>query len=191
MRILFANSRTIPLPPFLLKSPVRLGRDPTRKLSVVCYHLPSGGGPQKRSPFVKPKDYDARDIVICPVCGGVKKMPCGDCKSTGRLGVGGYNRKNPVNLSKIIQSKWTALEKTFGWRHFRAMQKRKLGKENYVLMTATCDENTKFWLNTKNLKDRSRWASGWLQKRQLDVLQEGPECKACSGSGERECPYCS
>ena len=34
------------------------------------------------------------------------------------------------------------------------------------------------------LKDRGTWASGWLQRAQLDALEtKGAECKACRGSG--------
>jgi tryptophan-rich hypothetical protein len=38
------------------------------------------------------------------------------------------------------------MERTFGWRHFRVLQKRGQGKAAYVLMAATCDEQTQFWV---------------------------------------------
>lgn len=56
-------------------------------------------------------------------------------------------------------------------------------------------------MNLQNLKDRQRWASGWLQKEEMraleaeradaDATQAGPECKACGGSGRVACPLCS
>lgn len=60
-------------------------------------------------------------------------------------------------------------------------------------------------LNIKNLKERERWASGWLQKAEIAAATPavqmdggankagaaGPQCKACSGSGSIPCPVCS
>jgi tryptophan-rich hypothetical protein len=74
-------------------------------------------------------------------------------------------------------------------------QRRKEGKESFVLMVATCDGNAKLWLNMANLKDRSRWAAGWLQRTDMAALQggggTGAECKACRGAGIVPCPLCS
>lgn len=40
-------------------------------------------------------------------------------------------------------------------------------------------------INVKNLKDRSAWACGWLQKEQLEELnaRRSEACKACEGVG--------
>lgn len=54
-------------------------------------------------------------------------------------------------------------------------------------------------VNLQNLKDRARWASGWLQKEEMRALeaerdaaaQAGPACKACGASGLIACPLCS
>lgn len=46
------------------------------------------------------------------------------------------------------------MERTFGWRHFRVLQKRGQGKAAYVLMAATCDEQTQFWV--RGLRVRAR-----------------------------------
>ena len=56
-------------------------------------------------------------------------------------------------------------------------------------------------VNIQNLKDRERWASGWLQKDEMraleaeradaDAAQAGPACKACGTSGRVACPLCS
>jgi len=95
-------------------------------------------------------------------------------------------------MSKILGSKWTTMERTFGWRHFRAVQKKREGSATYVLLVATCDEQTQFWVDAKNLKDRSLFAAGWLQKSELSSLeQSGAGCRACSGTGAAPCPVCS
>ena len=50
-------------------------------------------------------------------------------------------------------SKWTAMETTFGWRHFHVHSKRKgPGKDWFIEMVSTCDNTTQFWVNAKNLK---------------------------------------
>lgn len=43
-------------------------------------------------------------------------------------------------------SKWTAMERTFGWRHYSVLQKRGQGRETLVLMVSTCDSSTQFWV---------------------------------------------
>lgn len=106
------------------------------------------------------------------------------------------------------------MERTFGWRHFRVLQKRGQGKGTFVLMSATCDESAQFWVNLQNLRERDRWASGWLQKTEMQALQQqrqqaaaaadegvaaprpgvapqGTGCKACGASGSLPCPLCS
>lgn len=45
-------------------------------------------------------------------------------------------------------SKWTALQRTLGWRHFRATEKTKRGKHVYALMMATCDPAACLWVST-------------------------------------------
>lgn len=74
-----------------------------------------------------------------------------------------------------------------------------------------------FWkmlqVNMQNLKDRERWASGWLQKEEMMALQAqrqaaeaggdggaaegsaaaagGTACRGCGASGRVPCPLCS
>ena len=64
------------------------------------------------------------------------------------------------------------MERTLGWRHFRVLQKRGKGREAFVLLAATCDESSQLWVNLQNLKERRRWASGWLQKTEMLGLAE-------------------
>jgi len=128
---------------------------------------------------------------ICRRCRGSCTIDCKDCRGSGQLPRGGYQKKNPVNMNRLIGSKWTAMERTFGWRHFRATQNRKEGKCSYVLLVATCDEATQFWVDVQNLKDREKFASGWLQKVELqNITAGGAECRTCSATGKVTCPLC-
>ena len=46
-------------------------------------------------------------------------------------------------------------------------------------------------INVKNLKDRSSWASGWLQKSEIEAMSDlGATCQVCAGTGHMICPQC-
>ncbi len=61
----------------------------------------------------------------------------------------------------LMGSKWTAQEKTFGWRHFRVTARKTEGSLVFAELIAACDPTVRFWLNAKILKDRTRWQPGW------------------------------
>eukprot|EP00252_Welwitschia_mirabilis_P010420 TRINITY_DN23691_c0_g1_i1.p1 TRINITY_DN23691_c0_g1~~TRINITY_DN23691_c0_g1_i1.p1 ORF type:complete len:220 (-),score=26.35 TRINITY_DN23691_c0_g1_i1:227-886(-) len=143
--------------------------------------------------FVKPL-RSLYSQLPCRFCKGDGYVVCGKCNGKGKLGKGGFHKKNPVALHRIVGSKWTALETTFGWRHFIVHTKRRgTGKEWFLEMVATCDKNTHFWIHAKNLKDRDRWSMGWLQRDELMQTSKGTEnviCKACKGAGRLRCRAC-
>ncbi|XP_057835070.1 uncharacterized protein LOC131045501 isoform X7 [Cryptomeria japonica] len=106
-------------------------------------------------------------------------------------------------------SKWTARETTFGWRHFIVYSKQRGSAKDWFLeMVATCDKDTHFWINSKNLKsslhdiggpkfvwqDRERWSMGWLQREELvngsRKSKDASLCKACRGEGMLICTAC-
>ena len=41
------------------------------------------------------------------------------------------------------------MERTLGWRHFEAVQKRGQGREAFVLLESTCDRDTKLWVSQR------------------------------------------
>lgn len=100
-----------------------------------------GARPAFGGSFVKLREPDTR-VAPCRLCGGSGHVCCSSCGGSGRLGRGGYHRNNPVNLNRLVGSKWTAMQRTLGWRHFRCTQKRKTGGQTYALLVATCDEGT-------------------------------------------------
>lgn len=151
--------------------------------------------PGLSGPFVRPAPLISYERTgVCGRCQGTSLVPCSVCSGSGRLPAGGYHARNPIASARIVNSAWTAMERTLGWRHFRVTQKRKQGKDTFVLMVATCDENVQLWVNIKNLKDRAAWAAGWLQKAELRALEgqaAGAECKGCKGTGNVACPLCA
>ncbi len=147
---------------------------------------------------------------------GQGRVTCRGCSGSGLLSRAGYARANPVDLKRVVGkgvsthchtaarclpnatapiagSKWTALEKTFGWRHFQAVSRKKEGSAQFVELASTCDTNVRFFVNATNLKDRSRWLCGWLEREEMQAASAdtGGRCRACSGSGQVACPACS
>ena len=61
-----------------------------------------------------------------------------------------------ADIRQIAGSKWTAMQRTLGWRHFHVTDRRKAGcsGETLVLLVATCDSSAKLWLNSSVLKSR-------------------------------------
>ncbi|KAG6556723.1 hypothetical protein Mapa_001666 [Marchantia paleacea] len=156
----------------------------------------SSGSSNRAEPcggFVKPLS-DLYPRLPCRHCKGLGEVSCDKCTGEGKLAKGGWHKKNPVDLDRIIGSKWTAMESTFGWRHFRVHSKRRgSGKDWFVEMSATCDESTRFWVNVKNLKERERWSMGWRQKREIIAAKDTSfklSCKACKGIGRLPC-FCT
>lgn len=61
----------------------------------------------------------------------------------------------------LLGSKWTAQQKTWGWRHFEIVNRQNRGKWVFAEMVASCDPQTRFWINASQLKDDSLWLPGW------------------------------
>lgn len=61
----------------------------------------------------------------------------------------------------LVGSKWTAMQETFGWRHFVVTNRQNQDGLVFAELKATCDESVRFWLNAKALKERSLWLPGW------------------------------
>lgn len=68
----------------------------------------------------------------------------------------------------LVGSKWTAREKTWGWRHFRVVNRQDRGSWVFAEMVAACDPTVRFWLNAKLLKDRSQWNAGWKSLKEQE-----------------------
>jgi tryptophan-rich hypothetical protein len=61
----------------------------------------------------------------------------------------------------LLDSKWTAKTKMWGWRHFRVVNRKNEGKWVFAEMVAACDPEVKFWVNARSLKDPVQWQAGW------------------------------
>ena len=65
-----------------------------------------------------------------------------------------YNRVHLLN-----KSKWTAIKKVNGWRHFMVKDVNK--KNKTVEMFAVCDRKSMMTIDISELKPKKKWIRGW------------------------------
>ena len=68
----------------------------------------------------------------------------------------------------LLGSKWTARQKTWGWRHFQVINRKNQGKWVFAEMIASCDRSVRFWINAEQLKNSDSWEAGWKALSELD-----------------------
>ena len=79
------------------------------------------------------------------------------------------SKKQKQKFPFLLGSKWTAKQKTWGWRHFQVTDRKNQGKWVFAEMVASCDPQTRFWINAEQLKDDSLWNPGW---KPLNEIQQ-------------------
>ena len=141
-------------------------------------------------------DPGPKGLRSCGTCGGTGEVACDVCGGSGRLARGGFQRNNPVKVSKLVGSKWTSQQKHLGKDYFVVKELQKLGPKHTVVLVEACTApERKLWLNTELLKDKSAWAPGWVEGMCRTSVADSPEarpCPACSGgSGRAACPSCA
>ncbi|MEO0456101.1 MAG: TIGR02450 family Trp-rich protein [Cyanobacteria bacterium P01_A01_bin.114] len=61
----------------------------------------------------------------------------------------------------LVGSKWTARQKTMGWRHFQVVNRKKQGEWVFAELVAACDPKARLWMNAQLLKNNRLWSAGW------------------------------
>ena len=77
------------------------------------------------------------------------------------------SKKRKQKFPYLVGSKWTALQKTWGWRHFQVVNRKNQDRWVFAEMVASCDPQTRFWLNASQLKDDSLWLPGWKTLQEI------------------------
>jgi tryptophan-rich hypothetical protein len=67
----------------------------------------------------------------------------------------------------LLGSKWTACQRTLGWRHFQVINRKNEGEWVFAEMVASCDSDARFWINAKQLKDSNLWLAGWKTLKEI------------------------
>lgn len=83
-------------------------------------------------------------------------------------------KKTKQKYPHLLGSKWTATQKTWGWRHFQVVNRRNEGKWVFAELVSSCDPSTRFWLNAKQLKDKEMWEAGWKTLEEMNAEPEAP-----------------
>lgn len=73
-----------------------------------------------------------------------------------------------IKFPHLVGSKWTACQKTLGWRHFQVINRKNQGSWVFAEMVASCDPEARFWINAKQLKDRALWQAGWQTLQEMN-----------------------
>jgi len=64
-------------------------------------------------------------------------------------------------MKHLNHSKWTAVKKIKNWRHYEVLNINK--KKQKVEMFSVCAKKIKIEVDFKDLKDDSKWLSGWIE----------------------------
>jgi tryptophan-rich hypothetical protein len=76
----------------------------------------------------------------------------------------------------LLGSKWTAMQKTEGWRHFQVVNRKNQGQWVFAELVAACDPTVRFWMNARQLKNSELWKAGWQPLSQMsEDKQESSE----------------
>eukprot|EP00887_Chlorella_sp_A99_P007095 scaffold2.g7095.t1 len=161
--------------------------------------VPLYGGFVKRRPDAG--QPAAARVAPCRRCGGGRAVPCEVCGGSGRLGRGGYQKRNPLNLSRLVEEERGQPDVCAAGGHLRrsdagehrqlspmhppppavaaapAQRRRKQRVEplppHLVAQGASnARARAPVWINAQNLRDRQRWAAGWLQKQDILALEQ-------------------
>ena len=66
-------------------------------------------------------------------------------------------------MNHLSKSKWTSIERLNGWRHYEVLNVLK--KRQEVEMFSVCESDIKIMIPTNDLKDKSKWVTGWVGKK--------------------------
>ena len=64
-------------------------------------------------------------------------------------------------MKHLERSKWTAVKKIKNWRHYEVLNINK--KEQKVEMFSVCAKKNRIEVSFDDLKDSSKWLSGWIE----------------------------
>ncbi len=78
------------------------------------------------------------------------------------------SKKQKQKFPYLLGSKWTAKQKSWGWRHFQVINRKDRGKWVFAEMIASCDPSTRFWINARQLKDQELWEAGWKTLQEIN-----------------------
>ena len=155
-----------------------------------------------RNPYFRPRNPEWD--VVRPV-ERFRKETCEACGGRGSVGEAFFNKRNQVNVAKLVGTKWTAMTPTTGsagTRHdyFTVVARHKeegagTKKQKAMVvaeMAAECNRASRVWVPVGELRDRERWRAGWrsglkgMKGDRVGGLEDPTvkACQSCKGAGE-------
>ena len=64
-------------------------------------------------------------------------------------------------MKKYLNSKWTALENNYGWRHFEV--RNHLKKNKKLELFSVCDKKTVIIVDIADISNKNKWLPGWVE----------------------------
>lgn len=135
--------------------------------------------------------------IYCRLCGGTGQRPCTLCNETGKLGRGGFTKRNTVRVGSLVGTQWTSVHGVEGrLRHFLCVAKRgKNVKDGVAVLSSTCgpvEKRIRIEVPVSELKSREIWEGGWTTLKQIRGGDIGAptRCSACRGEKLIMCPRC-
>lgn len=62
-------------------------------------------------------------------------------------------------FNKLLNSKWTSLDKENGWYHYQVLNIFK--KDQNIELYAICKKEIRIKLSINDLKNKKKWVPGW------------------------------
>ena len=62
-------------------------------------------------------------------------------------------------MKKLLNSKWTSINKKNGWIHYQV--RNVLIKKKQIELYAVCDKTVSLIIDIKDIKNKSEWLPGW------------------------------
>ena len=64
-------------------------------------------------------------------------------------------------MDKYSNSKWTSVNKIFGWRHFEV--RNVLKKQKKIELFSVCDKSISIIINIDEIENKEKWLLGWKE----------------------------
>ncbi len=64
-------------------------------------------------------------------------------------------------MDKYLHSKWTSVDKIFGWRHYQV--RNVIKNKNKIELFAVCNKSINLFIKINELKDQQKWIPGWKE----------------------------
>ncbi|MAQ43182.1 MAG: TIGR02450 family Trp-rich protein [Candidatus Marinimicrobia bacterium] len=64
-------------------------------------------------------------------------------------------------MDKYSNSKWTSVNKIFGWRHFEV--RNVLKKQKKIELFSVCDKSISIIINIDEIENKEKWLPGWKE----------------------------